>query len=109
MSSSLHYKILKANNGEEALNLLREKHPDVILMDLFMPRMDGFQLLVEKAKDPSIRDIPVIVISARDPTGQPIVSKYLAFTNRGGLSLTQVLESIRMISASFSHNSEGLV
>jgi signal transduction histidine kinase/CheY-like chemotaxis protein len=105
MSSSLHYNILKANNGEEALNLLREKHPDVILLDLFMPKMDGFQLLEEKGKDPSIRDIPVIIISARDPTGQPIVSKYLAFTNSGGLSLTQVLESIRVISAIFSQSS----
>jgi len=104
MSSNEHYNILKANDGNEALKLMREKHPDVVLIDLVMPKMDGFQLLAEKGKDISIRDIPVIVISARDPTGQPIISKFLGVTQSGGLSLAQVLGCINAISSVLSRN-----
>ena len=78
---------------------MRTQRPDGVLMDLTMPVMDGFQLLSEKTKDPNIRDIPVIIISARDPSGQPIVSKTIALTQNGGLSLTQVLACISAFSA----------
>jgi len=58
----------------------------VMLLDLMMPGMDGFQVLEEKRRDPSIRDIPVIIISSRDPTGDPIVSNTLTVTHGAGLS-----------------------
>jgi CheY-like chemotaxis protein len=99
LSSEQPYKILTAKNGEEALRIMREQHPDGLLLDLTMPIMDGFQLLAEKTKDPNIRDIPVIIISARDPAGQPIVSKSIALTQNGGLSLTQVLACISAFSS----------
>lgn len=99
LSAEQRYKILTAQNGAEALRIMREQHPDGILLDLTMPIMDGFQLLAEKAKDPNIRDIPVIIISACDPTGQPIVSKSITLTQNGGLSLSQVLACIRAFSS----------
>lgn len=98
-STEQRYRILTAKNGREALDIMRAQRPDGVLMDLNMPVMDGFQLLAEKAKDPNIRDIPVIVISARDPSGQPIVSKTISLTQNGGLSLTQVLACISAFSA----------
>lgn len=98
-SDERRYRILTAKNGEEALEIMRTQRPDGVLMDLNMPVMDGFQLLAEKTKDPNIRDIPVIIISARDPYGQPIVSKTISLTQNGGLSLTQVLECISAFSA----------
>jgi len=61
--------VLRANDGKEALSLMRQRQPDLILLDLIMPKMDGFQVLHEKANDPQIRDIPVIVISSKDPMG----------------------------------------
>jgi CheY-like chemotaxis protein len=99
LSSGQKYRILTAKNGVEALHIMRTQHPDGVLLDLTMPVMDGFQLLAEKVKDPDIREIPVIIISARDPAGQPIVSKSISLTQNGGLSLNQVLACISAFSA----------
>jgi len=55
-------------------------------------------VLREKSLDPSIREIPVIVISARDPTGEPIVSDTLTVTRSGGLSVHDLLACIQAVS-----------
>ena len=92
------YRILQATSGQRALGLLRERQPDVVLLDLIMPRMDGFQMLQEKSKDASIRDIPVIIISATDPMGEPIVSNALTVTRGGGLSMRDLVACTRAVS-----------
>lgn len=94
--SGRDYRVLRAKDGQEAMNILRKYHPNVILLDLVMPKMDGFQLLKAKSQDTALRDIPVIVISARDPAGQPIVSNAMAITQGGGLSIQHVLSYIKM-------------
>ncbi len=54
-----------ARNGEEALELLRAgKHPELVLLDLMMPVMNGWEFLDEVAKDPSLQGIPVVVLTA---------------------------------------------
>src|SRR5262249_61079834 len=53
-------------NGREALTRLQADKPDVILLDLMMPEMDGFAVVAALQKEPRWRDIPVIVITARD-------------------------------------------
>ena len=88
------YRVLTASNGEEALAVLAEEKVDCLLLDLAMPGMDGFQLLQRRRLDPSLQRIPVIVTSARDPTGQPIVSEAVTITRRGGLGLAQVLAHV---------------
>jgi len=97
-STECSYRVLQATSGQRALSLLRERQPDVMLLDLIMPGMDGFQVLQEKSQDPSIREIPVVVISARDPTGEPIVSNTLTVTRGGGLSVRDLLACIQAIS-----------
>ena len=46
------YRLLRASNGQQALDMMREHHPDVVLMDLTIPEKDGFQVLQEKRVDP---------------------------------------------------------
>lgn len=92
------YRILQTTNGQRALNLLRERHPDVVLLDLVMPGMDGFQVLEAKAQDPDIQHVPVVVTSSQDPTGEPIVSNTLSITRSGGLSSRDLVNCIQMIS-----------
>lgn len=58
------YAVEAAFNGEEALERLRAARPDLMLMDLMMPVMDGRELLRRVRQDPSLRDLPVVVMSA---------------------------------------------
>jgi GAF domain-containing protein/CheY-like chemotaxis protein len=58
--------VQEAANGREALACLRRAKPDAILLDLMMPEMDGFQVVAALQKEAGWRDIPVIVITARD-------------------------------------------
>ena len=58
--------VQEAANGREALDRLREGKPDVILLDLMMPEMDGFQVVAALHKEAGWRDIPVVVITALD-------------------------------------------
>ena len=53
-SSERGYRLMQATSGERALDLMRERQPDVVLLDLIMPRMDGFQILQAKSQDPAI-------------------------------------------------------
>ncbi len=59
------YEVITAANGLEALAAAREKQPDVILSDVMMPGLDGFGLLKELRADPDLRDLPIILLSAR--------------------------------------------
>ncbi|EYF01761.1 response regulator [Chondromyces apiculatus] len=59
------YSVLNASNGEEALATLRTKErPDLILLDLMMPVMDGWQFRAAQQNEPGVADIPVVVVSA---------------------------------------------
>jgi GAF domain-containing protein/CheY-like chemotaxis protein len=62
--------VQEAANGREALAHLQTDQPDVILLDLMMPEMDGFAVVAALQKEPHWRDIPVIVITARDLDAQ---------------------------------------
>jgi diguanylate cyclase (GGDEF)-like protein len=58
-------EVLTAGDGEEAVEIAREEHPDLVLMDLYMPRLDGLQALERIRSDPATADVPVIFVSAR--------------------------------------------
>jgi CheY-like chemotaxis protein len=97
-SAERGYRMLRAYDGQQALDVLRRERPDAILLDLAMPRMDGFDFLSIKERNRALSDIPTILISARDPLGQPIVSKTLAITLAGGLSVSKLLDCLRSLS-----------
>ena len=59
------YETVLAEGGEEALKLLGEMRPDLILLDLMMPRMDGTEFLRRLRSDENLKDIPVVVVSVR--------------------------------------------
>ncbi|MBU4351022.1 response regulator [Candidatus Parcubacteria bacterium] len=64
------YKVFSARDGELGLSFLREQDsPDLILMDLIMPKLDGFSVMAEIQKDDRLKKIPLIVISN---SGQPV-------------------------------------
>ena len=52
-----------ATNGEEGLSVAKDKHPDIILLDIIMPKMDGITLLKELRTDPWGQTVPVIILT----------------------------------------------
>jgi two-component system alkaline phosphatase synthesis response regulator PhoP len=63
------YEVKIARDGDEGLTKMREEKPDLILLDIVMPKKGGFEVMEEMQKDENLRDIPVIVISN---SGQPV-------------------------------------
>lgn len=59
-----NYIVHSAPNGRDALKLIRKQRPDLIILDMVMPLMDGEEFLRTKDNDETIRDIPVMLISA---------------------------------------------
>jgi len=63
------YQVSVARDGEEGLKVMREIKPDLILLDIIMPKMGGFEVMEEMAKEKELKHIPVIIISN---SGQPV-------------------------------------
>ena len=62
----LNYDTISATNGQEALDKIQAEPPDLVLLDIMMPVMDGFTVLAALKSNPATRDLPVIVISANN-------------------------------------------
>lgn len=57
------YNVLVAHDGSEALEMLKTNKPDLLLLDLIMPKMNGFEVLRSLKQDPAYADLPVIVLT----------------------------------------------
>lgn len=60
------FRVVPAVNGEEAVKLARERKPDLILMDIMMPRLDGFEATRIIRGFPETRDVPIITLTAME-------------------------------------------
>lgn len=58
------FNTIEAADGFQGLQVLREQKPDVVTCDIWMPYMDGYEFLASVKKDPDIKDIPIIVVTA---------------------------------------------
>jgi CheY-like chemotaxis protein len=92
------YHIARARNGREGLRKMRQQRPDLVLLDLSMPKMDGFTMLERIKADDELRKIPVALITAysrpteeeRQLSGKMIVvSSEVGFTNEEVLNYLQ--------------------
>jgi len=63
------YEVITAIDGQEGLEKIKQKKPDLILLDIVMPKMDGFEVMEALNKDENLAKIPVIIISN---SGQPV-------------------------------------
>jgi DNA-binding response OmpR family regulator len=59
------FEVLEAADGVEAMEKARSEHPDLVFLDLMMPRMDGWQVLEQLKSEPATANIPVVVLTAR--------------------------------------------
>jgi len=97
-----HWLASEAENGLEALDRLSKEPPDIILLDLMMPEMDGFQFIAALQAQPVWRDIPVIVITSLDLTAADrarLNSGVEGILLKGSFDPAQLVEIVRRLVA----------
>lgn len=67
--------VIGASNGVEGLRLMRQIHPQAVLLDIMMPEQDGWSVFKEIRSDSQLKDIPVIIVTARDSTFEEVIAR----------------------------------
>jgi len=91
------YRVYEADNGQHGLEVIRDRKPDLIITDLTMPVMDGFQLLEILKQDPATATIPVIVASAKTLTANDqkrLESQAQSVWTKGGGNTAKLVEKV---------------
>jgi threonine synthase len=68
LQSQGDYTLFEATNGREAVELAQKEHPNLMILDLMMPELDGFSVMERLQSDPSTAEIPIIVVTAKELT-----------------------------------------
>lgn len=68
LQSQGNYSLFEATNGREAVEIAKKEHPNLMILDLMMPEMDGFAVMDALQSDPETADIPVVVVTAKELT-----------------------------------------
>jgi signal transduction histidine kinase/CheY-like chemotaxis protein len=92
------WAVAEAENGRAALAQVARSRPDLILLDLMMPEMDGFQFIAEMQKHEDWRTIPVVVVTAKELTAEErrqLNGHVEAILQKGGFSREKLLSSVR--------------
>ena len=92
------WAVSEAANGREALERMAESRPELILLDLMMPEMDGFQFLEEVRKQEEWRSIPVVVVTAKDLTPEDrllLSGSVTQILQKGAYSQEELLREVR--------------
>jgi len=72
------FEVKGATGGMEGLKMIREEHPDLVLLDLMMPDMDGWEVYQQIKADEKTRDIPVIVVTAKAQSIDKVLGLHIA-------------------------------
>jgi CheY-like chemotaxis protein len=85
-------EVVTASSGTEALETLRQQPFDLMLLDIRMPDMDGWEVLAAVRADDTLADVPTLFVSAQDPADRTPSSPFLLATIGEGLSLRKVVD-----------------
>ncbi|HVY61895.1 MAG TPA: response regulator, partial [Planctomycetota bacterium] len=90
------YKVTSADNGLNAMSYLRtSERPCLILLDLMMPIMDGWQFRAEQRKDPKLAGIPIVVLSAHGSVPQHAAALEAAMYLKKPIDLDLLLDTVK--------------
>ncbi len=98
LQSQGNYVLLEASNGREAIDTTKREHPDLVVLDLMMPEIDGFGVLDALKADPDTADIPVIVVTAKELSmeeQQRLQGQIESLMEKGSFMDTDLLGEIR--------------
>jgi CheY-like chemotaxis protein len=94
------WAISEAENGRHALEQMRISQPDIILLDLMMPEMDGFEFIEEMKKAPLWQSIPVIIVTAKDLSNADrarLNGSVQQILQKGAYSREELLQEVRAL------------
>jgi two-component system alkaline phosphatase synthesis response regulator PhoP len=104
------FKVLKAENGKEGIDVAKEHKPDLVLLDIMMPKMDGLEAVEIMRKDDDLKRIPIIFLTARSDENTEIEG-----LNKGGddfitkpISTTKLVSRIKAVMRRFEDTAEVL-
>lgn len=93
------YKVITAHDGDNALFLMGEELPDLVILDLMMPLMDGWEVCRRAKSDPATKDIPIIMLTARSSADDAVQGLDLGADDymRKPFSLDELLARVRVL------------
>jgi two-component system, OmpR family, alkaline phosphatase synthesis response regulator PhoP len=92
------FEVMTCSDGKAALEIIKEYHPDLVLLDLMMPVMSGMRALETMRKDPDIKDTKVVVISAlgeEDAVDRAMALGVLGYVIKSEVPLADMVTSVR--------------
>jgi CheY-like chemotaxis protein len=98
-ASQRAFNVDQAYDGEEGLRALRARRHDLLLLDLIMPGMDGFQVLEAMRREPGVADVPVVLLTATSFAEDALARRgsQMVIRRSEGLSLVEVLRCLKAV------------
>lgn len=112
LEAQSNYNIIEANNGKEGLSLIKSKEPDLVILDLNMPEMDGFATIEALKEDEKTRAIPIIIVSGQELNQdeyQHLTGQVEALLQKGLFTENELLEDVSRALESISREEEVII
>ena len=100
------FETIVASDGDEGLAMIRAQKPNMILLDIIMPKKNGFEVLEEMKKDPEISSIPVLVFSTlgqEDDVKRALSLGAKDYINKSFFDFSNLISKIKTIAVSYTH------
>jgi threonine synthase len=100
LQSQGNYKLYEASNGKEAVELISKELPDLIILDLMMPEMDGFSVMDALQINPATAQIPIIVVTAKELTSaekERLKGHIQSLMQKGDFMSDELLDEVRAL------------
>lgn len=94
------FKIMVSDNGEKALVDVKKKKPDIILLDILLPKLDGFAVLEKLKQDPTTKDIPVILLTnlgQKDDVEKGLEAGAVDYLIKAHFKPSEVVDKVRKV------------
>lgn len=94
------FEVLSAENGDEALKIMKKEKPDIIMLDVILPQIDGFEVLTRLKKDKATEKIPVVMLTNLGTTEDKEKGEKLGATDylvKASLTPSEISEKIKKI------------
>jgi len=100
LQSQGNYTIFEADNGRSGIDLIKKELPNLVILDLMMPELDGFGVMEELQSNPDTMDIPIIVVTAKELTNEEkkrLNGHIQSLMQKGDFLSDELLDEIRAL------------